>query len=148
MCSLQGGSIVGAIARDSYHLATALQRLHQALLVHRPCTCDDDDVARMLLQLIIRHRGHFRTCIDVPLRKMGRLRQQSYLPCYLGGCRWSVARDDLHADARFKTFAHSGRDILAHRVSNSYQSIQHRQALINSMSKRQCTQSTLLPSGQ
>ena len=122
MCSLQGGSIVGAIARDSYHLATALKGLHQTLFVHRTGTGDDDDVTSTGLQLLIGHRSNLRTSENTFFTFHSFIYHscQSNLSRNLHGGGRGITRDDFHINASSETLLHCCGNIHTYGVCNGY----------------------------
>ena len=120
MGGLQRRRVVCAVAGDSHHFTSALQGLHQALLVHRAGAGYDFELSGTFLQLGICHGGNLRAGGDVEAGVRSVIPQSCAAP-YLFGGGGGVAGYNLHLYAGIQHRSDSGGNIFAHRVGDGGQ---------------------------
>ena len=116
MGGLQGGGVVGAVARNGHHLALLLQGLDQALLVHGAGARDDFQVEHAVAQFLVAQGGKLGARYLVAGSVA--LLPQADAPPNLAGRGRRVARHDFHGYAGLHAAAHGGRHLVAHGIGD------------------------------
>ena len=116
MSSIQGRSVVGAIAGDGNHLALLLQQSDKARLVVRTRTRHDFYLGCALGGLSVVHSGKIGTADYRVITVL--VGPQTHLTANLTCRATGIASDDFHFHTGIAAILDSGRHIGAHRVAD------------------------------